>query len=105
MNGQVRNTAIDTLFMSITRHGYKLSPAMLDHCVWKLVFPLIDTVRHLVRLNFYSFDQILGKCFLNNALTFVLVEYQAATSSKDEWQGRELGTEGGKPVHMLVHHR
>lgn len=72
---EVRNTAIDTLFMSISRHGHKLSPAMLEHCLWNLVFPLIDTVRHL-----------------------------AATSSKDEWQGRELGTQGGKPVHMLVHH-
>lgn len=72
---EVRNTAIDTLFMSISRHGLKLSPAMLEHCLWNLVFPLIDTVRHL-----------------------------ASTSSKDEWQGRELGTQGGKPVHMLVHH-
>lgn len=72
---EVRNTAIDTLFMSISRHGHKLSPSMWDHCLWNLVFPLIDTVRHL-----------------------------AATSSKDEWQGRELGTQGGKPVHMLVHH-
>eukprot|EP00250_Pteridium_aquilinum_P017543 c23683_g1_i1 orf=245-5539(+) len=72
---EVRNTAIDTLFMSISRHGHKLSPSMLEHCLWNLVFPLIDTVRHL-----------------------------ASTSSKDEWQGRELGTQGGKPVHMLVHH-
>jgi hypothetical protein len=40
------------------------------------VFPLVDTVRHL-----------------------------ASTSSKDQWHGKELGTEGGKPVHMLVHHR
>jgi hypothetical protein len=39
------------------------------------VFPLVDTVRHL-----------------------------ASTSSKDQWHGKELGTEGGKPVHMLVHH-
>ncbi|KAI5060182.1 hypothetical protein GOP47_0024602 [Adiantum capillus-veneris] len=72
---EVRNTAIDTLFMSISRHGHKLSPPMLEHCLWNLVFPLIDTVRHL-----------------------------ASTSSADEWQGRELGTQGGKPVHMLVHH-
>ena len=30
---------------------------------------------------------------------------QAATSSKDEWQGKEIGTRGGKAVHMLIHHR
>ncbi|MCO5552454.1 hypothetical protein L7F22_005965 [Adiantum nelumboides] len=72
---EVRNTAVDTLFMSVSRHGHKLSSTMLDHCLWNLVFPLIDTVRHL-----------------------------ASTSSADEWQGRELGTQGGKPVHMLVHH-
>ncbi|KAH7372647.1 hypothetical protein KP509_17G014700 [Ceratopteris richardii] len=72
---EVRNTAIDTLFMSISRHGHKLSTSMLEYCLWNLVFPLIDTVRHL-----------------------------ASTSSKDEWYGRELGTQGGKPVHMLVHH-
>jgi hypothetical protein len=30
---------------------------------------------------------------------------QAATSSKDEWHGKELGTRGGKAVHMLIHHR
>ncbi|KAI8555874.1 hypothetical protein RHMOL_Rhmol05G0207500 [Rhododendron molle] len=29
---------------------------------------------------------------------------EAATSSKDEWQGKELGTRGGKAVHMLIHH-
>jgi len=30
---------------------------------------------------------------------------KAATSSKDEWHGKELGTRGGKAVHMLIHHR
>ncbi|XP_050379358.1 uncharacterized protein LOC126796668 isoform X2 [Argentina anserina] len=29
---------------------------------------------------------------------------EAATSSKDEWHGKELGTRGGKAVHMLIHH-
>ncbi|KAA3472809.1 protein MON2-like protein isoform X1 [Gossypium australe] len=29
---------------------------------------------------------------------------EAATSSKDEWQGKELGIRGGKAVHMLIHH-
>ncbi|KAL2942428.1 Protein MON2-like protein [Bienertia sinuspersici] len=28
----------------------------------------------------------------------------AATSSRDEWHGKELGTQGGKAVHMLIHH-
>lgn len=42
------------------------------------------------------------KCFLLIAShTFT----QASTSSKDEWQGKELGTRGGKAVHMLIHHR
>lgn len=31
--------------------------------------------------------------------------FKAATSSKDEWQGKELGTRDGKAVHMLIHHR
>ena len=30
---------------------------------------------------------------------------QASTSSRDEWQGKELGTRAGKAVHMLIHHR
>lgn len=34
-----------------------------------------------------------------------VVFYQAATSSKDEWRGKELGTRDGKTVHMLIHHR
>ncbi|KAL2622814.1 hypothetical protein R1flu_003019 [Riccia fluitans] len=71
---EVRNSAIRTLFQSISGHGYKLSLAMWRHCLWNLMFPLVETVRHL-----------------------------AAISSKDEI-GEELGTQGGKTVHMLVHH-
>eukprot|EP01018_Ginkgo_biloba_P023241 Gb_33881 [translate_table: standard] len=72
---EVRNSAIRTLFQSLSSHGHKLSKEMWEHCLWKFVFPLLNSVRHL-----------------------------AATSSKDEWQGKELGMRGGKPVHMLVHH-
>ncbi|KAJ7563609.1 hypothetical protein O6H91_03G117100 [Diphasiastrum complanatum] len=72
---EVRNSAITTLFQSINSHGYQLSVVMWKHCLWNLIFPLLDTVRHL-----------------------------AANSSKDEWTGKELGVQRGKPVHMLVHH-
>ncbi|KAH9318494.1 hypothetical protein KI387_020263, partial [Taxus chinensis] len=72
---EVRNSAIRTLFQSLSSHGHKLSTDMWEHCLWKLVFPLLTSVQHL-----------------------------AATSSKDEWQGKELGMRGGKPVHMLIHH-
>ncbi|OAE34533.1 hypothetical protein AXG93_1247s1050 [Marchantia polymorpha subsp. ruderalis] len=71
---EVRNSAIRTLFQSVSGHGYKLSMSMWRHCLWNLMFPLVETVRHL-----------------------------AAISSKDEI-GEELGTQGGKTVHMLVHH-
>jgi hypothetical protein len=73
---KVRHSAIRTLFQSLSSHGHKLTLPMWKRCLWNLVFPLVDTVRHL-----------------------------ASTSSKDQWHGKELGTEGGKPVHMLVHHR
>ncbi|GBG74470.1 hypothetical protein CBR_g18881 [Chara braunii] len=72
---EVRNSAIRTLFASIVSHGAKISQDLWQLCLWKLLFPLLDTVRHL-----------------------------AATSSRDEWVGKELGKQGGKPVHMLVHH-
>eukprot|EP00249_Psilotum_nudum_P022267 c28446_g1_i3 orf=509-5821(-) len=72
---EVRNSAIRTLFQSTASHGHKLSITMWEQCLWNLIFPLLETVRHL-----------------------------AATSSKDEWQGKELGIQGGKLVHMLVHH-
>jgi len=32
------------------------------------------------------------------------VSHLASTSSRDEWQGKELGTRAGKAVHMLIHH-
>lgn len=72
---EVRVSAIRTLFQSLSSHGHKLSTDMWEHCLWRLVFPLLTDVRHL-----------------------------ASTSSKDEWQGKELGMRGGKPVHMLIHH-
>lgn len=72
---EVRNSAIRTLFQSLSSHGHKLSKDMWNRSLWEFVFPLLTSVRHL-----------------------------AATSSKDEWQGKELGMRGGKPVHMLVHH-
>ncbi|KAG0558241.1 hypothetical protein KC19_10G013800 [Ceratodon purpureus] len=72
---EIRHSAIRTLFQSMSSHGNQLSTAMWEHCIGTLVFPMVDTVQTL-----------------------------ASTSSQDEWHGKELGTEGGKPVHMLVHH-
>ncbi|XP_058086558.1 uncharacterized protein LOC131233785 [Magnolia sinica] len=72
---EVRNSAIRTLFQTLGSHGQKLSSSMWQDCLWNYVFPILDRVNHL-----------------------------AATSSKDEWQGKELGTRGGKAVHMLIHH-
>eukprot|EP00850_Spirogloea_muscicola_P011262 SM000069S20699 [mRNA] locus=s69:305828:318440:+ [translate_table: standard] len=71
----VRNAAIRTLFQSVVSHGAKFSPLMWQQCLWHLAFPLLEAVQHL-----------------------------AATSSSDEWLGKELGKQGGKAVHMLVHH-
>ncbi|GMI84989.1 hypothetical protein like AT5G27970 [Hibiscus trionum] len=72
---EVRNSAIRTLFQILGGHGQKLSKSMWEDCLWNYVFPTLDRVSHM-----------------------------AATSSKDEWQGKELGTQGGKAVHMLIHH-
>ncbi|KAJ0982542.1 hypothetical protein J5N97_010797 [Dioscorea zingiberensis] len=72
---EVRNSAIRTLFQTLGSHGQKLSKNMWEDCLWGYVFPILDRVIHL-----------------------------AATSSRDEWQGKELGTRGGKAVHMLIHH-
>eukprot|EP00850_Spirogloea_muscicola_P022427 SM000294S10819 [mRNA] locus=s294:115581:128242:+ [translate_table: standard] len=71
----VRNAAIRTLFQSVVSHGAKFSPLMWQQCLWHLAFPLLEAVQHL-----------------------------AATSSSVEWLGKELGKQGGKAVHMLVHH-
>ncbi|KAL6005243.1 hypothetical protein ACLOJK_005805 [Asimina triloba] len=73
--GTVRNSAIRTLFQTLGSHGQKLSSSMWEDCLWNYVFPILDSVRHL-----------------------------AATSSSDEWHGKELGIRGGKTVHMLIHH-
>ncbi|KAL5187280.1 Protein MON2 [Glycine soja] len=54
-------------------HGQKLSKSMWEDCLCNYVFPTLDRASHMV-----------------------------ATSSKDEWQGKELGTRGGKAVHMLI---
>ncbi|KAK9160994.1 hypothetical protein Syun_007335 [Stephania yunnanensis] len=72
---EVRNSAIRTLFQTLGSHGQKLSRSMWEDCLWTYVFP---TLGH--------------------------VSLMAATSSRDEWQGKELGTRGGKAVHMLIHH-
>ncbi|KAL8528032.1 hypothetical protein ACS0TY_005737 [Phlomoides rotata] len=72
---EVRNSAIRMLFQTLGSHGQKLSKKMWEDCLWNYVFPTLDHASHL-----------------------------AATSSKDEWQGKELGTRKGKAVHMLIHH-
>ncbi|KAL3516234.1 hypothetical protein ACH5RR_023136 [Cinchona calisaya] len=72
---EVRNSAVRTLFQILGSHGQKLSKTMWEDCLWNYVFPTLDRVSHM-----------------------------AATSSRDEWQGKELGTRGGKAVHMLIHH-
>ncbi|CAA6667168.1 unnamed protein product [Spirodela intermedia] len=72
---EVRNAAIRTLFQTLGSHGQKLSRNMWEDCLWNYVFPILDCVNHL-----------------------------AATSSRDEWHGKELGTRGGKAVLMLIHH-
>ncbi|KAL5702278.1 hypothetical protein ACHQM5_027513 [Ranunculus cassubicifolius] len=72
---EVRNSAIRTLFQTLGSNGQKFSRSMWEDCLWKYVFPALDRV-----------------------------SLMASTSSKDEWQGKELGTRGGKAVHMLIHH-
>lgn len=72
---EVRNSAVRTLFQILSSHGQKLSKKMWEDSLWNYVFPTLDRASH-----------------------------KAATSSKDEWQGKELGTRGGKAVHMLIHH-
>ncbi|XP_020540275.1 protein MON2 homolog isoform X1 [Jatropha curcas] len=72
---EVRNAAVRTLFQSLGSNGQKLSKSMWEDCLWNYVFPALDQASHM-----------------------------AATSSKDESQGKELGTRGGKAVHMLIHH-
>ncbi|XP_019187110.1 PREDICTED: protein MON2 homolog isoform X3 [Ipomoea nil] len=72
---EVRNSAVRTLFQILGSHGQKLSKSMWEDCLWNYVFPTLDRASHM-----------------------------AATSSKAEWQGKELGTRGGKAVHMLIHH-
>lgn len=72
---EVRNSAVRTLFQILGSHGQKLSKSMWEDCLWNYIFPTLDRSSHM-----------------------------AATSSKTEWQGKELGTHGGKAVHMLIHH-
>ncbi|KAL1339802.1 hypothetical protein AAHE18_U067100 [Arachis hypogaea] len=72
---EVRNSAVRTLFQTLGTHGQKLSESMWEECLWNYVFPTLDRASHM-----------------------------AATSSKDESRGKELGTRGGKAVHMLIHH-
>ncbi|KAM6576949.1 hypothetical protein CsatB_028786 [Cannabis sativa] len=72
---EVRNSAVRTLFQTLGSHGQKLSESMWEDCLQNYVFSTLDLASHMV-----------------------------ATSSKDEWQGKELGTRQGKAVHMLIHH-
>ncbi|KAL9233252.1 hypothetical protein vseg_008273 [Gypsophila vaccaria] len=72
---EVRNAAIRTLFQILGTHGQKLSEGMWEDCLWNYIFPSLDRASHM-----------------------------AATSSRDEWHGKELGTRDGKAVHMLIHH-
>ncbi|KAJ8475568.1 hypothetical protein OPV22_019295 [Ensete ventricosum] len=72
---EVRNSAIRTLFQTLGSHGQKIPRSMWEDCLWNYVFPILDRVSHL-----------------------------ASTSSREEWHGKELGTRGGKAVHMLIHH-
>ncbi|KAL0926436.1 hypothetical protein M5K25_002670 [Dendrobium thyrsiflorum] len=72
---EVRNSAIRTLFQTLGSHGQKISKSMWEYCLWTYVFPVLERVSHL-----------------------------AATSSSDEWRGKELGVRRGKTVHMLIHH-
>ncbi|KAJ0253817.1 ARM repeat superfamily protein [Hirschfeldia incana] len=72
---EVRNSAVRTFFQILGSHGNKLSKSMWEDCLWNYIFPMLDSASH-----------------------------KAATSSKDEWQGKEIGTRGGKAVHMLIHH-
>lgn len=72
---EVRNSSVRTLFQTLGSHGQKLSKSMWEDCLWNYVFTTLDRASHM-----------------------------AATSSKDEWHGKELGVRGGKAVHMLIHH-
>lgn len=72
---EVRNSAIRTLFQTLGSNGQKLSKSMWEDCLWNYVFPTLDRV-----------------------------SIMASNSSRDEWHGKELGTRGGKAVHMLIHH-
>ncbi|KAK3162088.1 hypothetical protein QOZ80_1BG0085230 [Eleusine coracana subsp. coracana] len=72
---EVRNSAVRTLFQTLSTHGQKLCKSMWEDCLWLYVFPMLEHVSHL-----------------------------ASTSSSDEWHGKELGTRAGKAVHMLIHH-
>ncbi|XP_054804330.1 uncharacterized protein LOC129307410 isoform X2 [Prosopis cineraria] len=72
---EVRNSAVRTLFQTLGTHGQKLTKGMWENCLWNYIFPTLERASHM-----------------------------AATSSKDERQGKELGTRGGKAIHMLIHH-
>ncbi|KAI9098922.1 hypothetical protein K1719_024689 [Acacia pycnantha] len=72
---EVRNSAVRTLFQTLGTHGQKLTKGMWENCLWNYIFPTLERASHM-----------------------------AATSSKDERQGKELGIRGGKAVHMLIHH-
>jgi hypothetical protein len=48
---EVRMGAIQTLFRTLQLYGATLSLETWDECVWKVTFPLLDTLSHYVRQN------------------------------------------------------
>ena len=45
---KVRNSAVRTLFQTLSTHGQKLSKSMWEDCLWLYVFPMLEHVSHLV---------------------------------------------------------
>jgi ABC-type amino acid transport system permease subunit len=45
---EVRNSAVRTLFQTLSTHGQKLSKTMWEDCLWIYVFPMLERVSHLV---------------------------------------------------------
>ena len=46
---EVRNGAIQTLFRTLQLYGATLSLATWDECVWKVTFPLLDSITSSIR--------------------------------------------------------
>lgn len=50
----MQHSAIPTLFPSLTSHRHKFTLPMWKHCLWNLLFHLVDSVCHLVSRWFTS---------------------------------------------------